>query len=411
MSKPTSPLDQYKYVFYAFVGLVAVGPLAMDTYLPAFPQIADYLGVSIATVQYTLVSFMFGSTLGQFLGGPLSDSVGRLRVALAGCILFSIASLAIAATTDLKLLLLARAAQGFSAGGAGVVVSAIIAENYTGKAAARIMSSVTLVIMGVPLVAPLLGTFLIKLGGWRYIFYFLSSYGVFLSLFIWANSPKQRLRPASAERRNIVTGTRTMFRNYRAVLAKPTGRLYLAAIGLNIAVYMIFATSASFAYMSYLGASLELFPFLLGANTISLIIGNRLGVFLLRYHEPYKVCVIGGSILAFFCTALLIAVTFFDPGLYTVVALIILMAGAIPMSGPIASSVFMQLYDKNAGTASAAMGVSRVAFGMVGGFTVSLLHNGTLYPMAILMCLVALACLYFFRRAGKSLNTLPKLAV
>lgn len=372
----------------------------MDTYLPAFPRISDYLQINIATVQYTLVSFLFGSTLGQFLGGPLSDSVGRLRIALVGCILFFFASLAISATADFSLLLLARAAQGFAAGAAGVVVSAIISEHYSGKESARVMSAVTLVILGVPLVAPLIGTFLIKFGGWRYIFYFLSAYGVLVGLIVWLNSPRQRLRPASKESRNILSGTRSMFRNYAAVLAKPAGRVYLAAIGLNISVYMTFATSASFAYMSFLGASLELFPFLLGANTVSLILGNRLGVFMLRYHEPYNVCMIGSTILACLCIGLLVCVTLFQPSLYTVVGMIILVAGSIPISGPIASSVFMQLYDKNVGTASAAMGVARVLFGMMAGFIVTIAHNGTLYPMAIIMCLISLGGVWCFYRGG-----------
>lgn len=376
----------------------------MDTYLPAFPSIADYLGVDIATVQYTLVSFMLGSTIGQFLSGPLSDSIGRLRIALMGCVLFSAASLAIAMSTDLKLLLLARAVQGFAAGSASVVVSAIIAENYSGKESARIMSSVTLVILGVPLLAPLIGTFLLKLGGWPYVFYFLAVYSGVLALAVWLNSPKQRLRPANPEKRNIVRATRTMFKNYKAVLAKPIGRLYLLAIGMNIAVYMVFATSASFAYMSYLGASLELFPFLMGANTISLVLGNRLGVLLLRYHEPHTVCIIGSSILAFFSTALLIVITVFEPTLFMVVGMIVLATGAIPISGPIASSVFMQLYDKNTGTASACMGVARVLFGMIAGFIVTLAHNGTLYPMAITMCLISIVGAISFNRAGHGLE-------
>ena len=184
MTKPNSPLSQYKYIFLAFGGLVAVAPLALDTYLPAFPAIADHLGVSIATVQFTLVTFWLGSSLGQFIGGPLSDSIGRLRVALAGTIVFTLASLAIVATVDLQLLLVARAVQGLSAGAAGVVVSAIISEHYSGKDSARIMASVTLVILGVPLVAPLVGTLLIKLGGWPYVFYFLAAYGAVLSMVV-----------------------------------------------------------------------------------------------------------------------------------------------------------------------------------------------------------------------------------
>ncbi len=410
MTKPNSPLSEYKYIFYAFAGLVAVGPLATDTYLPAFPSLAEYLGVSIATIQYTIVVFMLGSTLGQFLGGPLSDSIGRLRVALIGCILFSLASLAIASTIDLQLLLWARAAQGFSAGAAGVVVSAIISENYSGKESARIMSTVTLVIMGVPLVAPLVGTFLIKMGDWHSIFYFLAAYGAVVGLIVWANTPKQRLRPASKQRRNIVIGLKTMLANYRAVLAKPIGRLYLVAMGLNVTVYMIFATSASFVYMSYLGASLEMFPFLIGANTISLVVGNRFGVYLLRHYEPYRVCMIGSSILAFLCFLLLLAVTFLEPTLYLIVGLIIVAAGAIPISGPIASSVFMQLYDKNAGTASASMGVARVAIGMLGGLVVTITHNGTLYPMASLMFIVSVFGAYCFYRAGSKLSSIQKTA-
>jgi DHA1 family bicyclomycin/chloramphenicol resistance-like MFS transporter len=406
LTKPNSPLSEYKYIFYAFAGLVAVAPLATDTYLPAFPSLAEYFGVSIATIQYTVVVFMLGSTLGQFLGGPLSDSIGRLRVALIGCILFSLASLAIASTIDLQLLLWARAAQGFSAGAAGVVVSAIISENYSGKESARIMSTVTLVIMGVPLGAPLIGTFLIKMDDWHSIFYFLAAYGAVVGLIVWANTPKQRLRPASKQRRNIVTGLKTMLANYRAVLAKPVGRLYLAAMGLNVTVYMIFATSASFVYMSYLGASLEMFPFLIGANTISLIIGNRFGVYLLRHYEPYRVCMIGSCILAFLCFLLLLAVTFLEPTLYLIVGLIIVAAGAIPISGPIASSVFMQLYDKNAGTASASMGIARVAIGMLGGLVVTIAHNGTLYPMAILMFIVSVFGAYFFYSAGSKLSSI-----
>lgn len=380
-----------------------MAPLAMDTYLPAFPVISEYLNIDIATVQYTLVTFMLGSTLGQFLGGPLSDVIGRLRVGFAGCLLFCIASLGIAATTDITVLLFARAAQGFSAGAAGVVVSAIISEHYEGKESARMMLSVTMVIMGVPLIAPLIGTALLKLSSWRYIFYFLAIYGAVIAVIVRANTPKQRLRPETSERRSLKRGIANMFRNYRAVLAKPMGRLYLVGMGLNVAVYMVFATSASFAYMEYLGASLELFPFLLGANTISLLIGNRMGVFLLRRYEPYFVCLIGGTILAISTLILLLVILFGEPGLYTVVGLIILIAGSIPMSGPIASSIFMELYTTNAGTASASMGIARVAFGMFGGFIVTVLHNGTLYPMAIVMFIIALGTMICFQIAGRRL--------
>lgn len=118
---------------------------------------------------------------------------------------------------------------------------------------------------------------------------------------------------------------------------------------------------------------------------------------------------IGGSILASSTLLLLLIVTFSEPSLYTVAGLIFLVAGAIPMSGPIASSVFMQLYDKNAGTASASMGISRVVFGMIGGFLVTVMHNDTLYPMVAIMFVTALGAMVCFITAGRRLAKLEKL--
>ena len=239
--------------------------------------------------------------------------------------------------------------------------------------------------------------------GWPAIFYFLSIYGLIVAAVVLLYTPKQRLRPAEKEKRNLLTGLKTMLVNYAAVLAKPAGRLYLAGMGMNISVYMVFATSASFAYMEYLGASLELFPFLLGANTISLIFGNRLGSYLLKSREPSEVCILGSTAMALSCAALVAYLILFDPQLYVVVGFILLIAASIPMSGPISSAIFMQLYDKNAGTASASMGVSRVLFGMLGGFVVTWLYNGTLMPMAGLMLLIALPANLFFRLGAKEL--------
>lgn len=380
---------------------MAIAPLAMDTYLPAFPMMADSFGVGIAAVQYTLVSFMLGSTLGHFLGGPISDVVGTFKVALSGCVLFSITSLIITQTDQIDALMPARILQGFAAGAAGVVVNAVITSHYPPKQSARIISTVTLVILGVPLVSPLIGIFLIKSGGWHAIFYFLAAYGVLAGVLVWFNCPRQGLRELGLEKTTLILRSKSLINGYRTILAKPIGRLYLVAIGLNIAVYWVFATSAAFAYMSFLGASLELFPFLMGVNTIFLVIGNRLGVFLLRRHEPYTVCMIGSAAQAALCVILLLTVTFLDPGLNTVVLLIALTVGTIPISGPNASSVFMHLHDRHAGTASACLGIARVMFGMIGGFIVTITYNGSLLPMAILMSVISIFSMITFHRAGR----------
>lgn len=380
-----------------------MAPLAQDMSLPAFPSLAEYFDTDIRTIQFTLVTVLAGSTVGQFLGGPVSDALGRMRVGLIGCLLFALCSFGIAVTDNFTLLLWLRFAQGFAAGAAGVVVSAIISENYHGKDSARAMLAVTMVMMGVPLVAPMIGTLLLKLSDWHTIFYFYGFYGILIGLIVHLNTPPQRLRPSSPERRNLFTGVKRMFANYRTILSKPLGRVYLMGMGLNVCVYVMFATTASFIYMEYLGAPLEIFPLLIGANTASLLIGNRAGAYLLRKIEPARVCTLGSRALAASCLSLAIAVIFFEINLPAMVAFILLISASIPMSGPVASSIFMELYDANAGTASASMGVARVAISMLGGFVVTILHNGTLYPTAFCMLAAAVGAMLCFRLGEKRL--------
>jgi DHA1 family bicyclomycin/chloramphenicol resistance-like MFS transporter len=114
---------------------------------------------------------------------------------------------------------------------------------------------------------------------------------------------------------------------------------------------------------------------------------------------------IGSSLLAIFCIILLSVVSLTEPSLYLFVGMIVITTGAIPISGPIASSVFMQLYKTNIGTASACMGVARVLFGMTAGFIVTLAHNGTLHPMTIIMCVIALLGMVCFYKAGSGLSS------
>ena len=60
--------------------LTALGPLAVDMYLPSFPDIGRLLAASPATVQLTLSLYMVAYAIGQVVYGPLSDRYGRLPV-------------------------------------------------------------------------------------------------------------------------------------------------------------------------------------------------------------------------------------------------------------------------------------------------------------------------------------------
>lgn len=158
--------------------LTTFGPMAIDLYLPAFPDVAADLGVSVMTVPLTLTAAMLGLGLGQVVYGPLSDRFGRKRPLIAGLVLFTIASVACALAPDFGVLLAMRFLQSLG-GSAGVVIArAIVRDLYRGKSLAQALSIVVMVFALAPVFAPTLGAGLLQLGSWRWLFAFLAVFGV-----------------------------------------------------------------------------------------------------------------------------------------------------------------------------------------------------------------------------------------
>jgi len=152
--------------------------MAIDLYLPAFPDVAVDLGVSVTTVPLTLTTSMIGMGVGQFLYGPLSDRYGRKKPMMVGLILFTVASVACALAPTFGVLLITRFFQSLG-GAAGVVIArAIVRDLYQGKELAKALSIVVMVFAFAPIFAPTLGAVLLTFGGWRSLFYFLAIFGI-----------------------------------------------------------------------------------------------------------------------------------------------------------------------------------------------------------------------------------------
>src|SRR5699024_8174498 len=154
------------------------GPLSIDTYLPAFPVMAQDLGTTDPMVQLTLTMFMAGMALGQFFIGPMSDSLGRRRLLVASQVLAAVAAFVCALAPDVYVMLGGRLVQGI-AGGAGVVLArAVVADLAVGKQAARAFSLMMMINGLAPILAPLIGAVLLGPFGWRSIFVFMGVFNV-----------------------------------------------------------------------------------------------------------------------------------------------------------------------------------------------------------------------------------------
>lgn len=157
-------------------GLTGLAPFALDTYLPAFPEIAASLGTSRATVQQSLTSYLAPYAAMMLVHGPISDHYGRRTSIIGALLLFCAGSLGCALAQSIEAFLGWRALQGLSVGATTVVGRALIRDLFEGAAAQRQFAQVNMVFILAPAVAPILGGYLLTAGEWQSIFWFLLVY-------------------------------------------------------------------------------------------------------------------------------------------------------------------------------------------------------------------------------------------
>ncbi|MEO0773290.1 MAG: multidrug effflux MFS transporter [Pseudomonadota bacterium] len=203
--------------FVALVAmLVAAVAFSIDAMLPAMPRIAQELTPDAPNLaQLIITSFVLGLGVGTFFAGPLSDSFGRKPVILMGSALYIFASALAWFAPSLELVLAARALQGLGASCARVVPMAIVRDLYSGRAMAQITSFIMMVFTLVPAVAPLIGSGIIALTGWRGIFaafvVFALISAAWLSLRVVETWPKTRRSPFRI--RHVMAAARVVIAN------------------------------------------------------------------------------------------------------------------------------------------------------------------------------------------------------
>jgi len=358
---------------WMLAGLISVGPLATDAYLPAMPVIASGLGVSIHQIELTLSAYLIGFALGQLVGGPLSDRYGRRVTIFIGLTLYITGSLISAVSNSIELLLAVRLIQAFG-GGMGVVnTMAVVRDLFSGREAAAALSRVVMIMMAAPLIAPFLGSALLLLSGWRSIFIGLSVYAAFLlAVLIWKLPETRRISSGPSQ---------SPLRRYLEVLKHRPVLGFLAATAFSQASMFAFITGSSLLYMEYYGVSAQVFPFIFGLNIVMLIFCNRLNVRLLGRASPLAILGLGQGVQLFTGSLLLLTFIIQPPPLWITVGAIMLFIGmqGLIMSNGMASAA--EYFPYSAATASAVMNATGFAMGALAGGAVGVLGDGSPLPL------------------------------
>ncbi|MET3430379.1 DHA1 family bicyclomycin/chloramphenicol resistance-like MFS transporter [Actinoplanes tereljensis] len=364
----------------------AIGPLSIDMYLPAFPAIADDLGVSAAQVQLSLTACLVGSALGGLVCGPLSDKWGRRRPAIAGLTAYAILSFLIAFSPSAPVLIGLRVLQGF-AGGTGIVVArAIVRDLYSGVEAARFYSRLTLIYGLAPILAPSLGSAVLRFTSWHGIFVALGVLATLLTLLLaWRlpeTLPVENRTEGGLGRTLRLAGP--LFRD-RSFVG------YTVAQGFAFGALFTYLSNSSFVLQDGYGLSPTMFGLLFGLNAVGLTLTSQLNARLLNRFgtRPLLLAALAVQVVS----GVVLVVSALAGALIGVVAGLFLLVCTIGMGQPNATALALDGHADRAGTAAAVMGSLQPAMAGALASLAGLGAIGTGVPMAVVILGAALAAL------------------
>jgi len=381
-----APVPPYLILFFG--ALVALGALSMDAYLPAIPAMALAFGVSIVSLNNTLSVFLVGYAVGQFFGGSLSDQIGRKRIGYVGLSVYVVATLAIAFAHNVEQMLALRFLQAIGGGFSTVICMATVRDVYPVEQLGRRFATVTMVVLVAPLVAPVVGAFLLPLG-WEMIFVLKAIYaGLLLGLY---SVLVPETRPGGMSRLSL----RAVFAQCLEVVKRRVDGRYLPiryalAMAFSTSVLMIFVTNASFIYMQYFGVPPSRFPLLFGASVIGFMSMNLFSMKKLSSHNAALFFRWGLTLQIAAVGALLLVVLADQVSLWTTVPLIIVTVSTLGLVGPAGSARYMGFFQQLAGSASSVYTTMMFMLGGLLGALTGLFYDGGLLPIVATMAIASL---------------------
>jgi|UniRef100_A8GB04 DHA1 family bicyclomycin/chloramphenicol resistance-like MFS transporter len=354
----TRQLARQRLVYALVLGLLAsLGPLCIDLYLPALPEMAGDLNTSTATAQLSLTAGLLGLGVGQLIFGPYSDKLGRMRPLLLSLTLLLAASLWCALAPNIDQLLIARLLQGLAGAGGAVISRAIARDLYSGHELTRFFALLMLVNGLAPIIAPVLGGALLQFMDWRGIFGVLAAIAVLL--FTLASLKLDESLPA--ERRSQ-GGIFAMLRSLGGLLTQRQFMGLCLTQGFVMAGMFAYIGASPFVLQQIYGLSPQMFSLCFAINGVGLIISAQIASRLSIHFGERKVLKGGLTLAAVSSLLLLLAASLHAPLALLMVPLFFSVA-VIGIVGPTASSLAMQSQGDKAGSASALIGVSMFALG------------------------------------------------
>lgn len=367
--------------------MTAMGPFAIDMYLPALPAIETVLGQGAVL---SLTAFFLSFGIFQLIFGTLSDMYGRRGPLLAGLGLFVLAGAGCAMTSSVGGLVAFRFLQGIG-GAAGIIIArAIVRDLYEGHQEIRMMSLLMLVFSVSPLLAPLAGSYVVEYLGWRAVFWSIAASGV-LGIVLMLLALSETL-PQGKRIRGGFAGVKQAL----AVLARDQSFVGMTLIGaFGITTFFIYLGSSSFVMMDYYGLSTREFSLAFSANALAFFAAAQCNSYLSKRFGMHRIVL---PATVGFAGCMTVMAIFVAMGMTSLPLMLGLMFAGFAFLGiitPTISVLSLAHHGDIAGTAASIMNTVQLMIGASAIGISSLFTNDTPFPMAAGMAGSALLTFVF----------------
>jgi DHA1 family bicyclomycin/chloramphenicol resistance-like MFS transporter len=385
-----------------FVALMAaimsLGALAIDAMLPALDAIAADFGVADPNRRQLVVGvYLVASGFGCLVPGSLADRFGRRPVLFFALGAYVLTSLACALAWSFDALLAMRALTGLLAAGLGVLPGAIIRDRYEGDAMARLMSTIFIVFMVVPVLAPSVGQAVLQVAPWPWVFVTVAALGAAVLVWAWARLP-ETLHPEDRQPLDL----KSVAHNLPLTFTTRSAVGYVLGAGLTFGAMFGYINSAQQLVGEHFGAG-EMFPIVFGATASTLAVSSFLNSRIVERFGARRVS--HTALIAFIAvSAAQVGAAYLDgDNLWLFGPLMSANLCLLGFMGANFGSIAMQPFSATAGSASSAQSFVRMLLGAGIGILIGQAYDDSARPLALALfvCSVLSLGLVLFSEHGK----------
>jgi len=366
--------------FVLVLGLVtSLVAFAIDISLPAIPPMVRDLATTMSLGQQVVGFFMVGMTIGQIPAGLASDRIGRMPVLYSGIGLFVIAGIVTSVTNDINLMLAARLVQGFGASTGMVLARAIVRDVSSGKEAARLMSILVMVFTTAPMIAPLLGSYLVTAWGWHTPFAATAIAGFLILYGIWSSlrethTPKRHTNIARQLRLSVVE-----FSTQRQSL------FGVIVILVTIIGIMSLISGSSALVIEIYGFPVKYFGYLFALTGISILTGSSINRRLLTRFDTVQMIGVGATLACLAGMQLLVMAWLGHANFWWLWGCVCLFMCSTGFLLPNATALALEPVPEIAGVAASVIGTIQSAAGAGSAVINSALYTGTILNVTLVV--------------------------